>query len=104
MAMTLTQYLDSLKWVMYEKGLQVHWNTLKRITNSTMGSGVASTVLDALRITDNTSNIGIIATSGESNSGPIIPQPVDYGGNVGPTPLRQSNSKPPVGGFLPNAD
>ena len=111
MAVTLSQYLDAIKWRFLERGDQVMWNELKQIANSQSGSGVTAgtTVLGTADITAGTglqtnNNAGLdgpFAATGVSEASTAShydkPRP-DPGGNYGPTPQRLS-FRVPTGGF-----
>lgn len=93
---TLLQYLDSLRWVFFEKGMQRVWNDLYRIAQSTTGATYGSALLGNLVVTAGGAG-GVTATSGRSNSGPIVPTIPDSGGVLSPTPKRLSNTRPASG-------
>lgn len=95
-SITLLQYLDSLRWYFFEKGMQRVWNDLYRVAQSTTGATYGSALLGNLVVTAGGAS-GISATSGRANSGPIIPTIPDTGGELTPTPARRRNTRPTAG-------
>lgn len=116
MAVTLRQYVDGLRWIMTEKGLQRYWNELNQIVLSKAGSGITggTTELDSgIDIADG-NGTGIEPVAANPLSGPFATTgaqktvageevvPADPGGNYGPTPPHISGPKFPTAGFRPN--
>lgn len=119
MAETLRQFLDGeLRWTMAEKGLQVQWNRLNQILASvTPASGVTlgTTDNDAFVVDDGSGGAAMIRPEAtKSVTGPFTGtgaqatvtgqkvRPADPGGNIGPQPVRLSNTIP-RNGFRPIA-
>jgi hypothetical protein len=99
MGMTLRQYMDDrLRWIMFEKGLQVEWNYLNQIINSLAGSGVTGGTTD-LGTVDITAATGLnksttktfsgtFASGAQAGGSGFLVPPGDTAGNVGPNPQR----------------
>jgi|SRR5215831_5447338 len=109
MGMTLRQYMDDrLRWVMFEKGLQVEWNYLNQIVNSLCGSGFTASTTEfgtadltaATGINKNTTKTfsGTFASGAQAGGTGFTVPPADLAGIVGPPPPRIS-FKVPTAGF-----
>jgi len=112
MGMTLRQYMDErLRWIMFEKGLQVEWNYLNQIINSLCCSGftASTTILESADITaatglnKNTAKTfsGTFATGAQAGGTGFTVPPADIAGSttagVGLAPPRQSQRVPTSG-------
>lgn len=117
MAETVRQLLDGYRWAFAEKGLQVVWNRMNQaLAGQAPASGLTAgtTDLDTMVVDDGAAGaLGIqkgtrpiigpfAATGAEAATVGEKVRPTDPGGNIGPTPLRQSNSLP-LNGFRPTA-
>jgi len=110
----MTQWVDSKRWVMQEKGLQSIWNELKQISNSIFGPTSGTATIGSVQIDATTEGATTIKGNGAGTfSGNLStaaqtvtaggmqtmrPDPGTQGG-FGPTPTRKSQSVPQLDGF-----
>jgi hypothetical protein len=110
----VSDYLNRMRWVMFERGMQVEWNRLNQLLSAVAGSGVVggTTELDELSVVDG-NGTGFETNAEATVTGPFAASgaqatvtgekvmPADPGGSYGPTPARISQ-KLPTAGFRPS--
>lgn len=97
--MTINARLLQMEWLFYEKGMQSVWNELRRIAQSTLGSGFTGkpggvTLLGDIDLAVATH---LTATANQPNTGaPIFPGDSPPGWGSGQQQVAGTNTRPPT--------
>ncbi len=101
--MTINARLLQMEWLFYEKGMQSVWNELRRIAQSTLGTGWTSgkpagvTLLGDIELTNTTH---LTTTAGQPNTG----APVFAGSDAPGWGSGQQQNPPPANIRPPTLD